>query len=200
MAKKATAKKPKSSTKARAKGAAKVAPADEAQVVNDGRLEVVRGANVDLVGTFKCSTAAQVQTLAKGYNNLKKDAQGASGAISDMLSKAEETKHLNRPAFMIAMKFFNMSTDKLARVWPIFLKYADDLGVPQKATEQAELFAQGVAADAARAKQADIEDDEEVEAKDPGQEARAAAQGLSPSRRPSGLQIVPNGDDNREAG
>lgn len=142
---------------------------------------IVTGSNVDLLNGHKVTPRAKVQSIAKGYISLKKDAQGAAGAISDMLSKAEERNHLNRKAFGAVMKFHTMSDAQLAIVWDVFLKYADDLGIPDRASAQQEMFKEEPAEDDEAEGQTDVED-----------EAAQAATGLAPGRRPSMRIVTPS--------
>lgn len=154
--------------------------AEAKNAARSGRGEVVSGPNVDLVNGMKVTPSAKVVSLAKGYISLKKDAQGAAGAISDMLSKAEERNHLNRKAFSKIMPFHTMSDAQLAIIWPVFLKYADDLGIPDRATRQAEMFKE----------EEKPEDDGQTDIEDAAAEAAKAATGLAPGRRPS-MRLVP---------
>jgi hypothetical protein len=139
---------------------------------------IVPGPNVDLLNGHKVTPSEKIKSIAKGYINLKKDAQGAAGLISDMLGKAEERNHLNRKAFMAVMKFHTMSDAQLAIVWDVFLKYADDLKIPDRASAQQEMFK-------------DATEEDEEEGQTDLEAAAEAAQGLSPSRRPS-MKIVPS--------
>lgn len=154
-----------------------------APTFKDGKLNVIPGKNVDMVGHFKTTTGDDIRRLAKSYKDLKTARQTASGNISDLITKAEENKHLNKRAFNLALKFDALANGELAKVWPIFLKYCDDLKVGERATEQADMFAKSVQADQDKAAQKDIED-----------ESAAAAKGLAPAKPKGGLTIVPKND------
>lgn len=165
-------------------GLQQLAAETAARAAADATAKVITGPNVDLLNGHKVTTRDKVRSTAKGYISLKKDAQGASGAISQMLQKAEERHHLNRKAFMAVMKFHTMSDSQLAIVWDVFLKYADDLGIPERASAQQEMF---------KNEPKDEEDEEDgqtdLETTSPV-DAAAAAVGLAPSRRPSGMRLV----------
>lgn len=145
---------------------------------------IMRGDNVDMVNNFKTSTKDQLHKLARRYESKKKDLQGHAGDISTMLTKAEETQHLDTWCFKEAMKWDRMSADKLVRRLPIFMKYLTDLEVVKKATAQGDLLAEVKKE----------EGGEQTDLEQAAVAATAAATGLAPGRKPSGLSIVPKPD------
>lgn len=136
---------------------------------------VVRGDNADMIGHFKTSTKDQLHKLARQYESKKSDAQGKAAEIGNLLTKAEETQNLDTWCFKEAMKWDRMSADKLVRRLPTFIKYLQDLEVVQKATAQGDLLAEVERTE--QQAQTDIE-------------AKNAATGLAPARKPS-MRIVP---------
>lgn len=140
---------------------------------------VQRGDNVDMIGHFKVSTKEQLQKVARQYESKKKDLQGKSGEIGNLLTKAEETQNLDPWCFKEAMKWDRMSTDKLVRRLPTFIKYLHDLEIVARATSQGDLLAETERT--AEAKQTDIE-------------AVNAATALAPSRKPR-MSVVPKDND-----
>lgn len=140
---------------------------------------VIRGSNVDTVNGFKTTNKDQLQTLARQYRSMKDAQSTKSGEISDFLTKAEETKNLDKWAFREAMKWKKMSDELKVRRLPIFMKYLDDLGVVDDATKQGDMLAKDAEERATKA-QKDIED-----------EAAAAAKGLAPAKGKPTMTIVP---------
>lgn len=172
-----TAPRPSAETSADKLAAGQRPPAAPVEpTFKDGKLNVIPGKNVDMVGHFKTTTGDDVRAIARAYKDLKTARQTASGNISDLLTKAEENKHLNKRAFNLALKFDALANGELAKVWPIFLKYCDDFKVGERSTEQADMFAKAVEKD----RQTDIED-----------EAAAAAKGLAPAKGKPTMTIVP---------
>ncbi len=141
---------------------------------------VQRGDNVDMIGTFKVSTKDQLQKVARQYESKKKDLQGKSGEIGNLLTKAEETQNLDTWCFKEAMKWDRMSADKLTRRLPTFIKYLQDLEIVARAVAQGDLLA---------------ETERSAEAKQTDLEAVNAATALAPGRKRSGLSVVPKGAD-----
>ena len=163
--------------------------------------DVQRGSNVDVVnGRWKTTTASQLKTIQRDHRNAKTTAKTYSGNAAEVLNKAVENKNLDAWAFKKAEDFGKLSDELLCRRLPVFLKYLEDLGVMQRATAQADLLDEAQRqANAKREEEGeeepagDLADQAEAaSAEAKGDEARAAATGLAPSRRPT-MTIVPKG-------
>ena len=84
-----------------------------------------------------------VQALAKSRRSTQKRTREISGEFGNEVGKAVEKKHVDRKALSIACQLNDMSAEKLHVTYFHMLRYLDDLGVPERATAQQELFDQG---------------------------------------------------------
>lgn len=180
----------------------KVADGIQAGARDAFKPDVQRGPNVDVVnGRWKTTTKDQLGTIARQYVSASKSAKTASGAKAEILNKAEENKNLDKWCFKKAVEWMLMGDEVLVRRLPLFLKYLDDLGVSDRSTAQADLLDEAQRqADEKRKGDGEgeepgdlVDQTERAAAADKGRkgdEARAAASGLAPSRRPT-MTIVP---------
>lgn len=162
--------------------------------------DVQRGSNVDVVnGRWKKPTAAQLKTIRRDHKNAKTTAKTYSGNAADVINKAAENKNLDAWAFKKAVMFADLSDELLCRRLPVFLAYLEDLGVIERATAQADLLdeAQRQADEKRKAEGTEegdmvdkVERQQAAQNEVAGDEAREAAMGLAPSRRPT-MTIVP---------
>jgi hypothetical protein len=81
-----------------------------------------------------------VINLARRRKSAKKQQAELSGTIGEAIAQAVEKKHLDRKAFGLACQLDSLSDEKLAISYYHLLRYIDDLGIPERASAQGNMF------------------------------------------------------------
>lgn len=84
--------------------------------------------------------AAEIQKIAKAKRSAKKRNGQINGEVGDMIAKAVENKHLDRKACSIACQLDAMDDERLGVTYFHVLRYMDDLGIPERAKAQNQMF------------------------------------------------------------
>jgi hypothetical protein len=85
-------------------------------------------------------TTNDVVNLARRRKSAKKQQSELAGTIGEAIAQAVEKKHLDRKAFSLACQLDGMSDEKLSISYYHLLRYIDDLGIPERASAQANMF------------------------------------------------------------
>ena len=99
-----------------------------------------KGAKAAAESTLLMPTTNDVVNLARRRKSAKKQQAELAGTIGEAIAQAVEKKHLDRKAFGIACQLDGMADEKLAVSYFHLLRYMDDLGIPERATKQGDMF------------------------------------------------------------
>lgn len=81
-----------------------------------------------------------IRTLSKAKRNARKQQRDIGQVFSDKFGKAQEEKHVDRRAANISFNLDSLSDEQLHVTYFHLLRYMDDLGIPERATAQNEMF------------------------------------------------------------
>lgn len=81
-----------------------------------------------------------MKSLSKAKQNARKQMRSAGQIFSDKFARAQEEKHVDRRAANIAFNLDSLDDRTLHVTYYHLMRYLDDLGVPERATTQGEIF------------------------------------------------------------
>lgn len=86
---------------------------------------------------------SEVRGLSKAKQNADKARRSAGESFNTRFAKAQEEKHLDKRAAKIVFGLDALSKQDLHVTYFHLIRYMDDLKIPERATEQEEMFEAG---------------------------------------------------------